>query len=165
MPPSAPASSSSSSSSSAAAAADGGVAADIQTEFQAAESLFAHMQQAAAAVISLSSDDCAGAATAADCRQLVDSSRAHAAACARPEQLATFLDDKVHPTAHHSRTSASCRRVIGAECFVFFLRLSVRNSSLMPPTPPPLPSPPLPSPPLPSHHITVSGMQTSSEAH
>ena len=67
--------------------------ADIQTEFQTAESLFAHMQQAAAAVIAMSSDD--SDAVTADCQQLVDCSRAFAAACPRFEQLQTFLEDKV----------------------------------------------------------------------
>lgn len=51
------------------------------------------MQQAAATVIAMSSDDSDAVAT--DCQQLVDCSRAFAAACPRSEQLQTFLEDKV----------------------------------------------------------------------
>jgi hypothetical protein len=82
-----------------ASPSDASTAADIQTEFQAAEQLFSHMQQAAAAVIAISSGDSDATAAAADCQQLVDSSRAFASACARAEQLATFLEDKVAAAA------------------------------------------------------------------
>ena len=51
------------------------------------------MQQAVATVIAMSSDD--SDAVTADCQQLVDCSRAFAAACPRSEQLQTFLEDKV----------------------------------------------------------------------
>jgi hypothetical protein len=76
----------------------GGSAADISSEFQSAESLFDSMQQAAAAVVALShdhTDSSAAASVAADCQQLVDSSRAHASACVRADQLVAFLEDKV----------------------------------------------------------------------
>jgi hypothetical protein len=68
------------------------------------------MQQAAAAVIAISNgdSDVAAAAAAADCAQLVDSSRAYASACTRAEQLATFLEDKVVAAARGPSFVNSC---------------------------------------------------------